>query len=101
MEKEFRPKTNQVFETIHNLYSISNVCKSLARACRNLERLANIMEEEYISPINTIFKPTQEFLFNLADMELHLHILNDIYQCDYEDHKDFLIDAVAKELHIS
>lgn len=101
MKKTAEPRTQNLFETYRNLYTISDVMVSLQRACRNLELQAHDIQCRNSHYEGTAILLTTMFLNALADVELHLTLLTDYYQCDHEDNLNNLITKSIKDYHIS
>lgn len=100
MKKETNPTTEHLFETIRNMVTISEICDSLQCSCRNLEKQCREISFDNTHGTGDVLYLTNKFLNALADIELHIHLLHDNYQCEYGTNKDQLIKESCKRYSI-
>lgn len=100
MKEIDNPQSYRVLETLRSMYFLDDVLRSLQSACLNLYHDAtNLSLLNYNYEQEGIFL-TSNFLDNLASMDLHLTLLKNFYQCEYEDYTDKIIKQLAKKYHI-
>lgn len=100
MKETVNPKTYNVMVTMRCTYYLDDVLRSLQNACINLHKDAatlSLLNEDHAQECLHL---TRNFHENLASMELHLTLLKNFYQCDYEDIKEKYINQLAKKYHI-
>lgn len=100
MKKVTDPKQDQLFEVYRNIADITVVAGSLERCCLKLSIQSRQINELNKRETGDALYYTHAFLEQLAVMELHLEILHDYYQCDYDIEKNILIKRTRKSLHL-
>lgn len=100
MNKVTDPKQDHLNEVYRNIVNITDVASSLERCCQNLLTQSRVIADMNKSKTGNALYLTHAFLRDLADMELHLELLHDYYQCDYNSEKKTLINRACKSLNI-
>lgn len=100
MKKVTDPKQDHLNEVYRNIVDITVVVGSLERSCANLLIKSREIFELNKRKTGDALYYTHAFLEQLADMELHLQLLHDYYQCDYDIEKNILIKRARKSLNI-